>query len=1306
MKKIFYTVALSMLCMILSYSCTKEEQDSSVIDGGTELPEGYEKITLSATCDPGDDAEGEETDGGSRTTWSGNQTLWQSGDQIKVYYSSSSSDFTLTSGAGTRNGLFSGAASSAPEYAVYPAGVSSSRSGSTVSVTIPATQTGTFGSGNIATAKVDGSKNMSFANVNAFISITTTAAIHHIVVTSVSGGALAGTVPVSYASGSADYGAATSTASSIRLNTNSTAGTYYISIVPGVTHSEGLTIAYYTAENTLSNTYYLRKSVVATRNKIIEMGSFVPDGKNYYVTTSGAGNGSGISWANAMSGAKLKTLVTPDDDDSKQDAKIAAINGATFHMAAGTYDFGEDPTISFNETNPVTITLKGGYPAGGGTRNIASNSTIITGNRNDSASPVTGHHCLDLSGKMNVTLDGLHFENGLADDQYSDGALHCTGSNLSLTMVDCTVSNNKHIYNGADKDGAGLFLKDVGGFTATRVVFSDNTSLHAPALYCNNTDMTLSQCQFNSNSASSWGGAVRIRVGGHACTFNECVFDGNGATYDSGCLVIDDGAVVLLNECEFTGNSGSGNGGAITVNSTSTVTINGGTFSGNESNSGGVIYLKDGTTTTLNINGGSFSENEATNGGVIYVKGGSTSINIAKYNTTPSSFQGNAVTSDGGVIYVAAGTGTIDVDDAIFKGNSASDASGEGGVFRLESGTPELTLDNCTFGGTLDGDPNYSGMDGGALSLRVGTTTITNCNFVGNYALNNDATRTTGNGYGGAIDCFDSAVMTINGGTFSRNNAWQGGAINCSSTGTVSLNGTTFNSNGNNEKTRYGGAIRVNATMNFTGCTFGGNSASDGNIASIGGALYIESKTTTIDGCEFSHNVANTTDDNFGGGAIFVSTNKSAGITLTIKGTSKRSEFNYNSTGSCGGAICGWHPSVDTQDNTLTIQDSCLFVGNHASKWAGAILFKNRGSMTVTDSRFTGNYADADSGAFNGDNNNTTFNFNGVIFSGNHADGDHGGVMWIARGTYNITSCIFNNNHTANDKWGGAVYAIDDGKVRFWKCQFNGNYAASGGAVFGKDDNNRYPTLFFDCCSFDGNFIKDAWGTTIYAYKAQYFCMNNCSFANNTYLDNTSSHDGLKASWIYLQSIRNDILFSNCTLIGRAWYKDGNGDLQGTYSYNGLIGLENGNDTKVTTYLVNSLFLLDNGGGSHFHPIRGWYQEDGKKENIEAHYVHYSKAFDNVVLTEYNSHTGNYKEHTRNGTGSNEASWEGTYWKWNGTYSWNGTYDKINKTDFINYLDTACSRFVSWLGSEDIGKDCLGNSRGETNWRPGAYQGN
>ena len=1230
MKLISRTIIFT-LCVAALYSCAKELQMPDPSGDGI-VPEGYSEVTLTASSEQVL----------SRTSLSGGSTVWSAGDRIKVVYSdgSASDPFTLTGGAGTNTAEFTGLVPNGKSAvaAVYPASAYSSVSGTAVRVSVPEEQPGTFAAGNVAVAKVGAENDMSFKNVNSFLVFQLKAGseVSKVEVSSVDGSALSGTVQVDCSGAVPEAGAVTGPASTVSMTTSG-AGTYYMSIVPGSTHSKGLKMTYYTGtpgNYTETGVYYLNRNLTIAGNYMYAFGEVETD-KNYYVTVSGGGSHTGMDWANAFSKSEMSKRVTLTDaqssDASTKAAKIAAIDGATFHMAAGDYDFDGGLGISFNEDDPVSLTFVGGYPSSpsnGAVANPGVNATNITGGNT--------HACMSLSGKMNVTLDGIGIVNGRVTGQ-PGAALNCSGSNLNLTMTDCRVSGNVNPGSGGSNAGAGLYLNAVGAFEATRVTFADNSSNHAPALFCYSSDMTLNNCTFDGNTATNWGGAVRIRKGNPVCTFNNCSFNGNSAVNESGCIVLNDGTI-NFNNCSFTGNGCASNGGAIVTNSACTINISGGFF------------------------------------------------------------KGNYVSSDGG----------------------------EGGAIRVKSGDTTLNIENCTFGGNASGEPNYSGMDGGALSLQVGTTTITNCDFIGNYALNDDAARTEPDtGYGGAIDCYGSASMTISGGTFSGNKAWKGGAINCSSSGDIYISGTSFTANGGSNA-RRGGAIRVNSSIEFENCTFGGASASDGNEALLGGALYFEGKTSSIAGCHFSHNQANITDDNFGGGAIFMR----GGTNLEISSTS----FASNSTAACGGAICAWtkaEPGASSDNGTgsLIIGGNTTFSGNHADKWAGAILYKHKGSLTVHDTSFTGNYSDRDTGALDLSNSATTFSFADVLFSGNHADGDNGGVMWLSNGTYSFSNCQFLNNYASGN--GGAIYSENAGDVSITGCtfegnhttcrqntddkmnggalyfhgaptvkikasQFNDNYAGIGGAIFTNKDGDNYPTVFLNACSFSGNYVQYRYGAAINIDHASYFCMNNSSFANDHYVNLTSGGDGLKASWIALDGIQNCSVISNCSLIGRTWR---NNDKVTTN--NALIGLW---DAK-STYLINDLIIIDTNGSS-FSPLRGMNAEE-PLESVTAYYTHYSKDNINIDWSGENNVKGYWKEHTRYGNGDSEAQWEDDCWKWNGYYVKNDAtidnYDKITRSAFTGYLNDECPAFVTWLGS-DIGKDQLGNDRGEGDWWPGAYQ--
>lgn len=116
---------------------------------------------------------------GTKTSLSGSSVFWTEGDQIKLFNSTNPEGvvFTLTNGAGTKHGKFTGAAvsGSGPFYAVYPASSASELSGSTVSVTLPQVQVLTqdsFGNGaNLSMAVGDTAEdNFTFKNAMGAVS--------------------------------------------------------------------------------------------------------------------------------------------------------------------------------------------------------------------------------------------------------------------------------------------------------------------------------------------------------------------------------------------------------------------------------------------------------------------------------------------------------------------------------------------------------------------------------------------------------------------------------------------------------------------------------------------------------------------------------------------------------------------------------------------------------------------------------------------------------------------------------------------------------------------------------------------------------------------------------------------------------------------------------------------------------------------------------------------------------------------------------------------------------------------------------
>ena len=146
MKKSFKMLGMAAMVLLLAVSCKKENKEEAA--GETKA------ITFTAGI----------SQGNGKTYLNDHTLLWSDGDKIKI----NDGIFTLTEGKGTNKGVFEGEAEEADVYyAVYPS--SSTLSGNTATITLPAVQTYVNGSfdKDIApmVAMTDDSKSFTFTNV-------------------------------------------------------------------------------------------------------------------------------------------------------------------------------------------------------------------------------------------------------------------------------------------------------------------------------------------------------------------------------------------------------------------------------------------------------------------------------------------------------------------------------------------------------------------------------------------------------------------------------------------------------------------------------------------------------------------------------------------------------------------------------------------------------------------------------------------------------------------------------------------------------------------------------------------------------------------------------------------------------------------------------------------------------------------------------------------------------------------------------------------------------------------------------------
>lgn len=563
MKKIYFAF-LCAACAFTLFSCQKENNGPEE----SPVPDGYVRMTLKAVSDE------------TKTTVDGTTVKWAKDDQIKVYFSNGEAvDFTLVGDGGSASGEFDGTApvGATALYAVYPTDLYASVSETTVNVTIPDdSQDGVFGKGNIAVAKVNGDK-MSFKNVNAFVGFTVPAGATKVVVSSVGGQNLAGTLAVDCSGENPTAGALSSGSSSITVTFPvSTGGTYYVAVAPGVELTKGLLLTWYNGED-VTGTYWLNKAVTTASGSIINMETVSADG-HYYVSVDGAGKKNGMNVDNAWSASQFWSKLHPGGTDAAMDnAKLANINGATFHLAAGSYNWGTGAAISINESETISFTIKG------------ESGTIFTGD--DDADGTGDHRILILDGNMSIVFEGITFTKGLtkgsSEARFGGGVLIKSGSH---SFVDCTFTQNSAETSGKNKGYGGAIRFDSNGvLTLTRTAFSYNTATGdsgALSLSAGTTEIT--DCSFSNNSAPS-GGAIDC-FGSSELSIGDSNFSYNTASSSAGgAVAMEEDATCSITTTQFDHNSAN-TGGAISISGGGDLKIKRSYFYRNDAHTGGAVY--------------------------------------------------------------------------------------------------------------------------------------------------------------------------------------------------------------------------------------------------------------------------------------------------------------------------------------------------------------------------------------------------------------------------------------------------------------------------------------------------------------------------------------------------------------------------------------------------------------------------------------------------------------------------------------------------------------------------------------------
>lgn len=347
-----------------------------------------------------------------------------------------------------------------------------------------------------------------------------------------------------------------------------------------------------------------------------------------------------------------------------------------------------------------------------------------------------------------------------------------------------------------------------------------------------NSNVTVKNVKFTGTDGNSNRAAIRVNNSGAKLNLEDCVFDNNKTSGQSGAVNLIKGTITIT-DCEFTNNSSSSGGASLHVEE-ATVTVSGCTFANNSGDGNALHITKTNGVVTMedcDISGG----NKCT----VY------GVNANTVSFTRVNFHDNHADDDSGAAAWLEGAGTYTFTDCDFVNNAAD---WRGGAIGINSSNVNVSFTGGKFQGNhADGaGPNYAG---GAICVAKGSVDCTNVLFKENYSFVGSDTNA-----GGIIrltssgDCarFDGCVFDNNWSCrSSQSNNSCAAIINCRNGGTkFYFNACEFKNNssgrgyssGNEQGGKSGQVMTVwaSATIGMNNCSmhdnFASRSVDDGSI--------------------------------------------------------------------------------------------------------------------------------------------------------------------------------------------------------------------------------------------------------------------------------------------------------------------------------------------------------------------------------------------------------------------------------------------------------------------------------------------
>lgn len=871
-----------------------------------------------------------------KSTLIGTTVSWEPGDAISILWDGGRTVATTASTGATAVFETSVGAASA-YYAVYPSSVTCDLTAAdNISVTVPATQDGTFSSANINVAKTTATT-FAFKAVGNIIKFTVTDAdVTKVKIYSYDKSPIAGTCNVDVSGAAPVVSSYTSTADVIEV-TVSGAGTYYAVALPG-THAEGLLFAPETATS-LKRSAYAEKSFTFIRKGLTDFGTIENHLRDLYVSSSGTGKG--LTESAPMSPADFTTLLSqPLDGELNQDNDVAVrhhrlLYGNTIHVL-NDIAIGETK-VEFVNFEPCKFTITGASAAtkisATGTNRLFrfSNNTDVTfsGITLSGGNPASGNGgAIEIdtgsSGPATVTCNNVTFSGNTAAG--NGGAVSIFGrAQTSEFIADgCTFSSNTASGNGGvvyhSADGDALAAKSISTFT--NCTFDSNSASKGGVMqvYRGTANFGASNV-FTKNSATDGGvfyvnndnaAASNLNVTGG--TFGgdsyESANDASGTTFGGGVL-FKEGGNVSFTDAVFKYNTASANNGGVAffTKNIGTATFTSCTFSYNKATkNGGVVYFTNNSEASF-VNCVA-DHNTAVSGGFCQIWKGTLNI-----DGSSSDYRQNTATSDGGCIYMNNADAKLNIGLSTGSGKIRffQNSAPYGGVIVMESSDGTCVIKNANF------DQNTATNRGGALGIFKGTVDISN-----SYIMNNRSDS-------------EGAQTSI---TSLSNESGRGGGIYVKGA-EVNIADSYFYNNtagvdDNSDSKNYGGAIGMHsATVNCVRCKFEGNKGNRGSVLFMidgAGGMF------TADQCAFYGNKQYSR-------GVFLAASKN------IVYLNRCSFYNNQLRGNSG----VWGIAFHGSGSSALCMNNCSVTGPDKSYGSNVAMLNTDGNILLTNNTVIGN---------------------------------------------------------------------------------------------------------------------------------------------------------------------------------------------------------------------------------------------------------------------------------------------------------------------------------------------------------------